>query len=67
MIKARNTNLLLALVCFLFTNIALAQSDIILKTTGEEMKGKVLKMGESTIQFVYENETIVYTGKNLTS
>ncbi|EAQ41474.2 hypothetical protein [Polaribacter sp. MED152] len=63
MIKAKNTNLLLALVCFLFTNIALAQSDIILKTTGEEMKGKVLKMGESTIQFVYENETIEYTVK----
>jgi hypothetical protein len=61
--KIKNTNLIMVIACFLFTNIALSQSDIILKTTGEEMKGKVLKMGEATIQFVYDNETIEYTVK----
>lgn len=37
-----------------------AQNDIILKTNGDEMQGKVLKINKDDLQFVYQNETIEY-------
>ncbi len=38
-----------------------AQNDIILKTNGEEMEGKVTKINKTDLQFVYKNETVEYT------
>lgn len=46
---------------FLFISIAQAQNDVILKTNGEEMKGKVIKINSAALQFIYQNETVEYT------
>lgn len=53
----------LFIVGFFFTLTVFSQNDIILKTDGEEMKGKVMKMNENDLQFIYQNETIEYTVK----
>ena len=44
-----------------FLSIGLAQNDVILKINGEEMTGKVTKINTSSLQFVYQNESIEYT------
>ena len=46
-----------------FSFIINAQSDVILKTDGQEMKGKVTRMNDTNLEFIYENETIPYTVK----
>tara|TARA_R110002073_G_scaffold108336_3_gene243334 strand:+ start:6907 stop:7749 length:843 start_codon:yes stop_codon:yes gene_type:complete len=51
----------LLIVCLLLTNIAQAQSDVILKINGDEMKGKVIKINSADLQFIYQNETVEYT------
>lgn len=38
-----------------------AQTDVVLKTNGEEMKGKVTKMNKEDLMFVYPNETVEYS------
>lgn len=38
-----------------------AQNDVVLRTNGEEMHGKVTKMNADDIQFIYQNETVEYT------
>ncbi|PSG86275.1 hypothetical protein [Aurantibacter aestuarii] len=43
-----------------FSTVLCAQSDVILKTDGEEMKGKVIKINDTTIEFIYENESLEY-------
>ncbi|GGZ68373.1 hypothetical protein [Algibacter mikhailovii] len=47
--------------CLLLINIAHAQSDVILKINGDEMKGKVIKINSTDLQFIYQNETVEYT------
>lgn len=53
----------LSLTFFLLTVFAenvRAQNDIILKIDGTEMIGKVIAIGETEINFIYQNETIEY-------
>ena len=38
-----------------------AQNDIILKTNGDEMQGKITKINSNDLQFIYQNETLEYT------
>ncbi|WP_033957840.1 hypothetical protein [Psychroserpens jangbogonensis] len=38
-----------------------AQDDVILKSDGDEMHGKILKINKEDLQFIYKNETIEYT------
>ncbi|WP_435416110.1 hypothetical protein [Polaribacter aestuariivivens] len=46
---------------FVFTSfITFCQNDIILKTNGEELVGKVIKINEKDIVFTYQNETLEY-------
>ncbi|MFL0353729.1 hypothetical protein [Xanthomarina sp. GH4-25] len=57
-------NLQISIVtCMLFisTNLMQAQNDIILKTDGNEMIGKVTAIEDIDIKFTYQNETIEYT------
>lgn len=49
------------IICLLLINIAQAQSDVILKINGDEMKGKVIKINSAELQFIYQNETVEYT------
>ncbi len=49
--------LLLILSLITGLNTVNAQADLILKHNGDEIKGKVTKVEEFTIAFVYENET----------
>ena len=39
----------------------IAQDDIILKSDGDEIYGKVVKINEDDLQFVYKNESVEYT------
>jgi TolB-like protein len=39
------------------------KSDIVLKTNGDELTGKVTEIGDSEIKFVYNGETLVYSIK----
>lgn len=48
---------------FFVSFITNAQTDVILKTNGQEMNGTVTKMNDSSIEFIYQNETIAYTVK----
>lgn len=47
--------------------VSLAQStqknDVILKTSGDELVGKVQEIGDSEVKFAYSGETLVYTIK----
>ncbi len=52
--------MLLVLSVFFALSVS-AQNDVILKTNGEEMEGKVTKINKNDLQFVYKNETIEYT------
>lgn len=40
-----------------------AKSDVILKTNGDELTGKVTEIADSDIKFIYAGETLVYTIK----
>jgi len=57
----------LMLVLVLFTNIAVAQTrtpakvDVIIKTNGEEMKGKITAISDENLKFIYSGETLEYT------
>ena len=53
-------HLFITLFIIVFSNTLSAQSDVILKIDGEEMKGKVLKINDATIDFIFENETLEY-------
>ncbi|MEH6535940.1 MAG: hypothetical protein V7719_06080 [Psychroserpens sp.] len=44
-----------------FTLSLSAQDDVILKSDGNEMQGKILKINKDDLQFIYKNETIEYT------
>lgn len=50
-------------ITLLFSFLSIAQSDVILKTDGQEMTGKVTKMNDTDLVFIYQNETIPYTVK----
>lgn len=53
----------LLITFLLFTSVMFAQNDIVLKIDGTEMIGKVIKMNDNNLQFVYQNETVEYTVK----
>jgi hypothetical protein len=60
--KQKSYQILMLLVLGLFFALSgSAQNDVILKTNGEEMEGKVTKINKTDLQFVYKNETIEYT------
>lgn len=47
---------------FLFLTITItAQNDVVLKINGDEMIGKVTKIGSTEISFIYQNETLEYS------
>lgn len=54
---------LLLFFTMLFIGITNAQNDVILKTNGDEMNGKVLKINSADLQFIYQNESVEYTIK----
>lgn len=53
------------MVLFISFGSLMAQSgnDVILKTNGDEMAGKVTEINDDHVKFVYKGETIVYTVK----
>ncbi|MEO4005972.1 hypothetical protein [Flavobacterium sp. CAU 1735] len=59
----------LILILVLFTNISVAQTrtpakvDVIIKTNGEEMKGKITGISDENLKFIYSGETLEYTIK----
>ncbi len=53
--------LMLLVISIFSTLIVSAQNDVILKTNGDEMEGKVIKMNKTDLQFVYKGESIEYT------
>lgn len=59
----------LLLISAIFSISALAQSattekvDVILKINGEEMKGKITKISDTDLTFIYSGETLEYTVK----
>jgi preprotein translocase subunit YajC/TolB-like protein len=59
--------LLPALLLFFIQTFSFAQSadknDVILKLSGDELTGKVLKIGDDTVEFSYAGETLTYTIK----
>ena len=61
MLKLPKKHVPLFICLLLCINLVQAQSDIILKLNGDEMKGKVLKINSTDLQFIYQNETVVYT------
>ncbi len=48
-------------LCIGFVPLTIAQNDIVLKTNGEEMVGKVMEMGADNLKFTYKNESVEYT------
>lgn len=63
-------NLILSfLAAFMFYVPVLAQGvakpkeDVIIKTDGDELRGKITEVSDDAIKFVYTNETVVYTIK----
>lgn len=56
------TTLIITLVVLMgsFT-ILTAQNDVILKTDGQEMVGRVTEMNATDLKFAYQNETVEYT------
>jgi len=49
---------ILAIIVSLSMN---AQDDVILKSNGNEMHGKVTKINKDNLQFIYKNESVEYT------
>lgn len=59
---------ILACILSLFFVLQLAaqkdgKTDIVLKTNGDELTGKVVEIGDAEIKFVYAGETLMYTFK----
>lgn len=57
---------ILSILTTIFLSLSLlaqTKTDVILKTNGEEMKGKVMEILDNDIKFSYEGETLVYTVK----
>ena len=61
MTKKDYQNTFLFLLGIVFSLSMNAQEDVILKSNGNEMHGKVIKITEDNLQFVYKNESIEYT------
>lgn len=55
--------LMITLAMFSFAIYAQTKSDIVLKTNGDELKGKVTKISPDDITFTYEGETLEYVLK----
>jgi hypothetical protein len=61
MTKKYYQNTFLFLLGIVFSLSINAQEDVILKSNGDEMHGKVTKITKDNLQFVYKNESIEYT------
>ncbi|NCD68607.1 hypothetical protein [Mucilaginibacter agri] len=48
-------------ICKTFAQTKAENYDVILKTSGDEMVGKITAIDDSSIKFVYKGETLVYT------
>lgn len=55
--------LMITMAVFSFAIYAQTKSDIVLKTNGDELKGKVTKISPDDITFTYEGETLEYVLK----
>ena len=55
--------LMITMAMFSFAIYAQTKSDIVLKTNGDELKGKVTKISPDDITFTYEGETLEYVLK----
>ncbi|MDY0906405.1 hypothetical protein [Pedobacter sp. CFBP9032] len=55
--------LMITMAMFSFAIYAQTKSDIVLKTNGDELKGKVTKISADDITFTYEGETLEYVLK----
>ena len=55
--------LMITMAVFFFAIYAQTKSDIVLKTNGDELKGKVTKISADDITFTYEGETLEYVLK----
>ncbi|RAI97671.1 hypothetical protein LX64_04974 [Chitinophaga skermanii] len=55
--------LCLVLSTTMFAQTAPVKYDVIQKTNGEEMKGKVMEMNDTEVKFTYAGETLLYTIK----
>ena len=51
------------LIQFVSLSQATMKNDVVLKTNGDELTGKVQEIGDSEIKFIYAGETLVYTIK----
>lgn len=56
-------NLLVAVILCFTISAQSEKQDVILKTNGEELKGKVTEVSDSEIKFIYLGETAVYVIK----
>jgi hypothetical protein len=56
-------SLLLSITLSAQTSSNTAKADVILKLNGEEMKGKITKINDSDLTFIYSGETLEYTIK----
>lgn len=55
--------LLLLALLFSISTFAQTQVDVILKVNGDEMKGKITKITDTDLTFIYSGETLEYTIK----
>lgn len=44
-------------------NVARPKEDVIIKTNGDELRGKITEVDDDLVKFVYTNETVTYTIK----
>ncbi|MCH5596576.1 hypothetical protein [Niabella ginsengisoli] len=54
---------LIACICFFCVNaqtIEKSNIDIILKTNGDELQGKVVEIEDDEVKFTYEGESLIY-------
>ena len=61
MLKKTYQKSFLFLVVLIFSFSMTAQCDVILRINGDEMHGRVVKINEDDLQFVYKNESVEYT------
>ncbi|GAA4327166.1 hypothetical protein GCM10023149_30430 [Mucilaginibacter gynuensis] len=59
----KNVFALFAAILLYVSAFAQAKQDVVLKVNGEELKGKVTKISDSEITFIYPGETLEYTIK----
>lgn len=59
----KKITVLLFVLLFSLSIVAQSKTDIIQKTNGEEMKGKITAISDTDVTFIYSGETLVYKVK----